>query len=79
MTDPVLADVLQSYEAVLETLKRVTAVASRLVEAMQSGESLRAGELAEYGQQLRSVEQQRVRLEQLVGSWWQLLGQQRPM
>ena len=78
MPEPVLADLLQSYESVLETLKRVVDVANRMAAAIRDGESLSPDELAKYERQLSEVEGQRLRLEQLLVSWWQLLGQDRP-
>ena len=78
MAEPVLADLLQSYESVLETLKHVAAVANRLTAAIRDGESLSRHELAEYERQLSEVDQERIRLEQLLTSWWQLFGHDRP-
>ena len=78
MPEPGLADLLQSYESVLETLKRVVAVANRMTAAIRSGESLSPNELAEYERQLSEVEKQRLRLEQLLAAWWQLSGHDRP-
>jgi hypothetical protein len=63
-------NLLQAFEHTLETLKRLSAVLHSTLDAMDRGERLSDATIAEYRAQLRTVDADRQRLEELLQMLW---------
>lgn len=68
------AELLQSLEYLIEQVRRLSQVARLLIEAMQRGERLSDSALADYVAQLRNVDADTKRMEEMVRVLWQLRG-----
>ena len=73
--DPI-PDLLQAFEEVLESNKRIALIAAMLIEALRHGRRLPVTTLAEYSEQLENVERDRRRMEDIVAAVWQMIGRE---
>jgi hypothetical protein len=71
--DP-MPDLLQAFEQVLESNKRIAFVAAMLIEAQQHGRQLPGATLTDYGEQLKNVERDREQMTAMVAALWQTIG-----
>lgn len=77
MSNEPLADLLQGFEHVLEEVNRLSSVLRQVLEAQQRGERLSDEMIADYQAQLKCVEADHVRMSEMVGRLWAVLGEER--
>jgi hypothetical protein len=70
MADSPNPDLLQVLEYTLETVKRMSTVLRSTLHVMDRGERLSDATIADYRQQLDTVERNQKRLEELIRALW---------
>ena len=74
----IIGGLLQGLEHSLELSERLIEVVRQFIAAHHEGRSLNATTVAEYEQQLRTVDEQRAQAQAAIAVWWALIGRDQP-